>query len=183
MGYLIWLTDPVLLLKMHELKEELLAVTASFADMKNRYDETKGLNENLRKNEASLLATLRNLEEERTEAEARFEALRAHAEEKLASAAAEVQKALSDNRQAEARLQEVEAALAEQSKLVSFWQARAHSAETALPGLVETLQLKERENRELLAICDQLVASLQPAATEDVGATPGTEPTTQDHPK
>jgi predicted nuclease with TOPRIM domain len=159
-----------------QLKAELEGVTDSFADMKRRYDEAKGLIESLRKNEATLVEALHKAEESCAEAEARFDALRVHAEEKLAVAAAEVKKTAEASQQAESARQAVEA---EQNKLVAFWQARALIAEAKLPGLVQTVASKERENeelaqtvaskerenQELVAICDQLFASLQPTTT------------------
>lgn len=151
---------------------ELLAVTESFADLKKRYDETKVINENLRKNEANLVATLQRVEEERADAEARFEALRTHAEEKLASAAAEVRQAVAQAQHARGAAED---ALAEQTKQVAFWQARALLAEAKLPGLMQALTCKENENKELLLICDQLMASLaiEPAAHTDAAPPPG----------
>jgi transforming acidic coiled-coil-containing protein 3 len=142
-----------------------VALTTAFGELKQRYDETKGINESLRKNEATLLEAVHKMEEELANAEARFEALRTHAEEKLVIASSEVQRSRAETQQAESSRHSLEAALAEQTKQVAFWQARALVAEAKLPGLTQGLALKERENQELLAICDQLVASLQPATT------------------
>lgn len=153
-------------MELGELKAELEGITDSFADIKRRYDEAKNLNESLRKNEGTLVEALHKAEEARDEAEARFEALRAHAEEKLAIAASEVQKVSEASLQAESSRQALDAALEEQSKLAAFWQARALIAEAKLPGLTQAIASKERENQELLAICDQLVASLQPLGGE-----------------
>ncbi len=161
--------------KLGELKAELEGITDSFADIKRRYDEAKSLNESLRKNEGTLVEALHKAEEARDEAEARFEALRAHAEEKLAIATSEVQKVAEASQQAESSRQALDAALEEQSKLAAFWQARALIAEAKLPGLTQAIASKERENQELLAICDQLVASLQPSGGED-GSTAAAPP-------
>lgn len=143
-----------------------MTLTDSFLDVKRRYDESKVANESLRRNEATLLETLHQAEEGRTNAEACFEALRVHAEEKLALASAEVQKAVDDWRQAESSRQALATALDEQTKLVAFWQARARLAEAKLPTVTQALVLKEQENQELVAICDQLMASLQPPASD-----------------
>ena len=88
-------------------------------------------------------ANIANLQAELTNADRRFEALRQHAEQKLTEANQQIQKVQSS--------MDVE---------LSATKAKLLKAELRIGSLEEALESKTRENKELGAICDELIQKI-----------------------
>ncbi len=76
--------------EFQKVHQENQTVFNSFNELKRRYDDQKAVIEAYKKNEATLLANLTLTQSECNEAEARFEALKVHAQQKLEEANEEV---------------------------------------------------------------------------------------------
>jgi predicted DNA binding CopG/RHH family protein len=139
--------------ELKKSKEDVVALAESFTQLRKRYEDMKGVNENLKKNETTLLQRLRDAENERNEFEAKFEALKAHAEQKLSLAS-----------------EELENVKASCSKQITVLQTRTQLLESRANTLQDELRTKEKENLELVQICEQLMTSIEPVGGSENGA-------------
>lgn len=101
--------------------------------------------------EQSLKASIAGLQAELTNADRRYDALRQHAEQKLQDANTQIQR--------------VQGAMDVE---LSATKAKLLKAELRLGSLEDTLASKTKENRELGAICDELIQKIDPSATPSV---------------
>ncbi|XP_004695711.2 PREDICTED: transforming acidic coiled-coil-containing protein 3 [Condylura cristata] len=127
-----------------QLAADLSAVEKSFSELFKRFETQKEAIEGYRANEASLKKCVEDYMA-RVEKEAqRYQALKAHAEEKLRLASEEI---------AQVRSKAQAEAVAFQASLRRE-QMRVHSLE-------KTVEQKTKENEELTRICDDLISKME----------------------
>ncbi|KJE97567.1 hypothetical protein CAOG_07404 [Capsaspora owczarzaki ATCC 30864] len=127
-----------------QLADDLKSAETAFSDLHRRYDKLKEVLENYRKNEETLKQALSASQQELIQSDQRYIALRAHAEEKLESANSAIEKVNATYRG--------ELAVAN---------AKLKKAEMQVSSLENALQAKEKENQELVVICDELIAKVE----------------------
>lgn len=151
--------------KNRELLADMAAVTSSFEQMKVRYEDYKLGNEVLRQQVENIRAAAEETEGALREAEAgqeawaaRFDALKLHAQERLAAANAEIEELQRIGQRREEALAALEAreeaVILAQRKQAAAWAGRTRLAEARIAAL-------EQERNELLLICEQLMGSLE----------------------
>lgn len=123
--------------------EDLQNVEAAFADVHRKYERTKQVVEGFKKNEEQLKAYIEEYKNKLTRQDQKYQLLKEHAEEKLEEANKEI-----DNI---SRSQEAEVA-----KLTALLQKTEMKAKS----LELTVDQKVKENEELTAICDELIAKV-----------------------
>ncbi|KAK3592475.1 hypothetical protein CHS0354_008284 [Potamilus streckersoni] len=127
--------------------DDLQSVESAFSDLHQRYERTKGVVEGLRKNEEVLKKCVQDYQVKLKEAEDKCAAIRLQAEEKLDIANQEMDKLRKSTTSDVARL---EAAL--------------RKTDLKVQGLERSLEQKVKENQELTAICDELIAKTETSA-------------------
>lgn len=123
--------------------EDLRNVEAAFADVHRKYERTKQVVEGFKKNEEQLKAYIEEYRNKLTRQDQKYQLLKEHAEEKLEEANKEI-----DNI---SRSQDAEVA-----KLTALLQ----KSEMKAKSLELTVDQKVKENEELTAICDELIAKV-----------------------
>jgi len=123
--------------------EDLQNVEAAFADVHRKYERTKQVVEGFKKNEEQLKAYIEEYKNKLSRQDQKYQLLKEHAEEKLEEANKEI-----DNI---SRSQEAEVA-----KLTALLQKTEMKAKS----LEQTVEQKVKENEELTAICDELIAKV-----------------------
>ncbi|KAH9499300.1 hypothetical protein Btru_003647 [Bulinus truncatus] len=123
--------------------EDLQSVESAFSDLHRRYEKSKSIIEGFKRNEEQLKQCVDDLQVKLKKAEGKLQAIRSQAEEKLDKANEDIEKIKKSTKQDIVRL---EAAL--------------KKAELRTQSLEENLQRKEKENQELTAICDELIAKV-----------------------
>ncbi|CAL1536361.1 unnamed protein product [Lymnaea stagnalis] len=123
--------------------EDLQSVETAFSDLHRRYEKSKSIIEGFKRNEEQLKQCVDDLQNKLKKAESKLQALRSQAEEKLDKANEDIEKIKKSTKQDIVRL---EAAL--------------KKSELRTSNLEESLQRKEKENQELTAICDELIAKV-----------------------
>ncbi|XP_070211883.1 transforming acidic coiled-coil-containing protein 3-like isoform X2 [Littorina saxatilis] len=124
--------------------EDLQSVETAFSDLHRRYEKTKGVVEGFKQNEEMLKKCVQDLQNKLKKAESKVQIVKEQAEEKLERATEEIEKTQKSTASDIARL---EAAL--------------RKAELQVQSMESTLDQKVRENKELAAICDELIAKVQ----------------------
>lgn len=119
------------------------ATHIAYANMRQRYEETRAAAEQLRAHDTVLRTTLGQLQAELAAADRRFEDLRAHAEERISTANDDVHRLRTTL--------EID---------LSTTKAKLRQAELRIAGLESQVEAKARENGELMAICDELIAKI-----------------------
>eukprot|EP01137_Pigoraptor_chileana_P027144 Opistho-2@9372 len=123
---------------------EFRSVETAFSDLHRRYEKLKETNDSLKKNEDILKQALSATQQDLVTFEQRYNALKRHAEDKL-----------------EMANQEIERVRAGHSTELAVVSARLKKSEIAIAGLERTLAQKEQENKELVTICDELIAKVK----------------------
>jgi len=123
--------------------EDLQNVEAAFADVHRKYERTKQVVEGFKNNEEQLKAYIEEYKNKLSRQDQKYQLLKEHAEEKLEEANKEI-----DNI---SRSQEAEVA-----KLTALLQ----KSEMKAKSLELTVEQKAKENEELTAICDELIAKV-----------------------
>ncbi|XP_012938234.1 transforming acidic coiled-coil-containing protein 1 [Aplysia californica] len=123
--------------------EDLQSVESAFSDLHRRYEKSKTIIEGFKRNEEQLKLCVSDLQEKLKKSDAKMQSLKSQAEEKLDRANEDIEKIKKTTKQDIIRL---EAAL--------------KKAELRISGLEDSLQNKEKENQELTAICDELIAKV-----------------------
>ncbi|KAL8579132.1 hypothetical protein ACOMHN_036071 [Nucella lapillus] len=124
--------------------EDLRSVETAFSDLHRRYEKTKAVLEGFRQNEDVLKKCAQDLQNKVKKAEHKTQTIRLQAEDQLDRATEELERAKKVNALEITRL---EAALRKA-------QIQVESVEAAL-------EQKGKENRELTAICDELIGKVQ----------------------
>ncbi|KAK3726938.1 hypothetical protein QZH41_014794, partial [Actinostola sp. cb2023] len=123
-----------------QLQADLNSVEAAFSDLHRRYEKIKGALENFKKNEEILKKAAHDYQEKLRKSGEKYQMLKKHAEEKIETANIEINRVRRSN---DSEMAVMRAALKkEQNKSVSLEQA---------------VQQKINENKELTAICDELI--------------------------
>jgi len=162
--------------KNKELLEDMAAITSSFEQMKVRYEDFKLSNEAMHQQLETMRSAAEETEGALKEAEAgqeawasRFDALKLHAQERLAAANAEIEEL---QRAAQRKDESLSAFQAREDALILAQRKQA----AALAGRARVAEVRiaalEQERNELLLICEQLMGSLEspPALPEPAGA-------------
>ncbi|GFS10743.1 transforming acidic coiled-coil-containing protein 1 [Elysia marginata] len=123
--------------------EDLQSVESAFSDLHRRYEKSKGIIEGFKKNEEQLKRHVEELQAKLKKSETKMQSLRSQAEEKLDRANEDIEQIKRSTKSDVARL---EAAL--------------KKSEIRICTLEESLHRKEKENEELTAICDELIAKV-----------------------
>ncbi|RUS71959.1 hypothetical protein EGW08_020272 [Elysia chlorotica] len=123
--------------------EDLQSVESAFSDLHRRYEKSKGIIEGFKKNEEQLKNHVEELQAKLKKSETKLLSLRSQAEEKLDRANEDIEQIKRSTKSDVARL---EAAL--------------KKSEIRICTLEESLHRKEKENEELTAICDELIAKV-----------------------
>ncbi|XP_031554284.1 transforming acidic coiled-coil-containing protein 3-like [Actinia tenebrosa] len=123
-----------------QLQADLNSVEAAFSDLHRRYEKLKGVLENYKKNEEILKKATIDYQEKLKKSGEKYQMLKKHAEEKIETANIEINRVRRSN---DSEMAVMRAALKkEQNKCASLEQA---------------IQQKINENKELTAICDELI--------------------------
>jgi chromosome segregation ATPase len=125
--------------------EDLQNVEVAFSDLHRRYEKTKAAVEGFKQNEEILKKCVADYQAKLKKQEERYTALKKHAEEKLEVANEEIEKVRKSTQTELARLQAV-----------------AKKSELQIQSLEQTIEQKNRETKELTAICDELIAKVGP---------------------
>lgn len=124
--------------------EDLQSVETAFSDLHRRYEKTKAVVEGFKQNEEALKKCVAEQQSKLKKAEQKVQVVKGQAEEKLERATEEVEKIQKSSTSEIARL---EAAL--------------RKAELQVQSQEALLEQKVKENTELAAICDELIAKVQ----------------------
>ena len=111
-----------------------------------KYKQLRIDNEDFRENEANLKETVQRLQKESSTANARYDLLKSHAEEKMEQANVEIAKVRSSY-----------------EKDLGTLKAKLAKAEVQVGTLERTVAAKSQENIELTKICDELLAQIEKA--------------------
>lgn len=123
--------------------EDLQSVETAFSDLHRRYEKTKSVVEAAKKNEDILKKCVADYQSKLKAMEDKFQVLKKQAEDKLNEANEEIAKVKRNNESEMVRLQ-----------------AAVRKAEMQAQSLEQTVEQKTKENRELTAICDELIAKV-----------------------
>ncbi|XP_065347159.1 transforming acidic coiled-coil-containing protein 3 isoform X2 [Cloeon dipterum] len=127
------------------IQSDLSAAEIAFSDLHRKYERSKSAIEVFKSNENTLKQSNLQFQEQIKQAEKKYMILKTHAEDKLEQAAKENE------------------ALVKSSELeISALKAQNAQLKARNNTLVETLGMRERENQELVTICDDLVKKLGP---------------------
>ncbi|XP_076436679.1 uncharacterized protein LOC143276139 isoform X2 [Babylonia areolata] len=124
--------------------EDLQSVETAFSDLHRRYEKTKGVVDGFKQNEEVLKKCVQDLQNKMKKTEQKIQVIKEQAEEKLERASEEIEKTKKSSASEIARL---EAAL--------------RKADLQVQSMESTLEQKVKENKELAAICDELIAKVQ----------------------
>jgi len=123
--------------------EDLKNVETAFADVHRKYERTKTIVEGFKTNEETLKKMMEDCEIKLRKQDQRYELLKSHAEETLEKANREIENM--------AKTQD-----AEMARLT----AMLKKAEMKVTSLERCVEQKAKENEELTAICDELIAKV-----------------------
>ncbi|KAF9567895.1 hypothetical protein EC968_003131 [Mortierella alpina] len=126
--------------KLSESKEE---TEEAFVLLKTRYDELKNLNSKHVENEGILRRAVETLKQDFETSESRFENVKVHADAKLAQAS-----------------QEMEQARAMYDNEIAQLKAQLNRQEMQMRTLEQALEIKNRENEDLILFSEELIAKL-----------------------
>ncbi|KAG8231238.1 hypothetical protein J437_LFUL005912, partial [Ladona fulva] len=118
-------------------------VEQAFSDVHRKYERSKTAIEGFKRNEEALTASVAECQANLRKQEQRYEVLKSHAEAQLESAN-----------------QELESVRRAQQLEITKLRAMLKKTELRLASLEETVEQKEKENQELVAICDELIGKL-----------------------
>lgn len=118
-------------------------VETAFADVHRKYERVKLTVENFKQNEGVLKQCIEEHKLQLVKQDQKFELLKVHAEETLEKANREIENLT--------RSQETE---------FTRLNAQLKKAEMKASALERSIETKERENQELTAICDELIAKV-----------------------
>lgn len=118
-------------------------VEAAFADVHRKYERTKSVVESFKENEETLKHIIEEHQVKSKKQEEKYERLKAHAEDTLERA----------NR-------EIESMSKSQDSEIARLTAMLKKAEMKAVSLERTVEQKNKENEELTAICDELIAKV-----------------------
>ncbi|XP_055101454.1 transforming acidic coiled-coil-containing protein 3 isoform X3 [Symphalangus syndactylus] len=127
-----------------QLTTDLNSMEKSFSDLFKRFEKQKEVIEGYRKNEESLKKCVEDYLARITQEGQRYQALKAHAEEKLQLANEEI---------AQVRSKAQAEALALQASL--------RKEQMRIQSLEKTVEQKTKENEELTRICDDLISKME----------------------
>ncbi len=122
---------------------DLQNVESAFADVHRKYERTKQVVEGFKHNEETLKRCVEDYEERLHKQNHKYELLKAHAEETL-----------------ERANKEIETVARSQDSEVARLTALLKKTEMKSTSLERTVEQKARENEELTAICDELIAKV-----------------------
>jgi len=123
--------------------EDLKNVEMAFADVHRKYERTKTVVEGFKTNEETLKRMIEESEIKLRKQDQRYELLKSHAEETLEKA----------NREIENMAKSQDAEMARLSAMLK-------KAEMKVTSLERCVEQKTKENEELTAICDELIAKV-----------------------
>ncbi|EDO42713.1 predicted protein, partial [Nematostella vectensis] len=123
-----------------QLQADLNSVEAAFSDLHRRYDKLKGVVENFKKNEEILKKAARDYQEKLKKSEEKYQLLKKHAEEKIETANVEINRVRRSN-----------------DSEMAVMRAALKKEQTKVASLETSIQQKVEENKELTAICDELI--------------------------
>jgi predicted nucleic acid-binding Zn-ribbon protein len=123
--------------------EDLQSVETAFSDLHRRYEKSKTVLESMKKNEDVLKKCVADYQTKLKRMEEKFQLLKKQAEDKLAEASDEIARVRRSNESEMAVLQ-----------------AAVRKAEMQAQSLEQTVDQKTKENRELTAICDELISKV-----------------------
>lgn len=123
--------------------EDLKNVETAFADVHRKYERTKNVVEGFKTNEETLKRLIEESEIKLRKQDQRYELLKSHAEETLDKA----------NREIENMAKSQDAEMARLSAMFK-------KAEMKVTSLERCVEQKTKENEELTAICDELIAKV-----------------------
>ncbi|XP_046385231.1 transforming acidic coiled-coil-containing protein 3 isoform X2 [Ischnura elegans] len=118
-------------------------VEQAFSDVHRKYERSKAAIEGFRANEDTLKASIAECQANLRKQEQRYDVLRSHAEAQL-----------------EGANQELESVRRSQQLEITKLRAMLKKTELRAASLEETVEQKEKENQELVAICDELIGKL-----------------------
>eukprot|EP00047_Mylnosiga_fluctuans_P003784 m.230943 g.230943 ORF g.230943 m.230943 type:complete len:373 (+) comp12137_c0_seq1:3-1121(+) len=139
-------TDAVVALEAEkaQLATDLNKTEQAFADLHHKYEKLKEVSTNLRKNEETLKGTVETAQQALKKAEERYEQLKSHAQKKIEGANTEI------------------ANVREQYKNeIKVLSAKMKLIEAELTQTQRKLAAKEQDNKELTAICDDMLKQLE----------------------
>merc|ERR1712098_65006 len=123
--------------------EDLQNVESAFADVHRKYERTKQVVEGFKKNEEQLKTYINEYKNKLSRQDQKYQLLKEHAEEKLEEANKEIDN-ISKSQEAE---------IAKLTATLKKTEMKAKSLEI-------TVEQKVKENEELTAICDELIAKV-----------------------
>jgi len=123
--------------------EDLQNVESAFADVHRKYERTKQVVEGFKKNEEQLKTYIDEYKNKLSRQDQKYQLLKEHAEEKLEEANKEIDN-ISKSQEAE---------IAKLTATLKKTEMKAKSLEI-------TVEQKVKENEELTAICDELIAKV-----------------------
>ncbi|XP_071448943.1 transforming acidic coiled-coil-containing protein 3-like [Hetaerina americana] len=118
-------------------------VEQAFSDVHRKYERSKVALEGFRANEDALKASIAEYQVNLRKQEQRYEVLKSHAEAQL-----------------EGANQELESVRRTEQLEITKLRAMLKKTELRLASLEESIEQKEKENQELVAICDELISKL-----------------------
>lgn len=133
-------------LERDQVQEDLEKTETAFADLHSKYGKVKEVVDNFKKNEKILKEALIQAQEATKAAESRYDALRAHAEGKIAEANAEIAQVRESN-----------------SAQIVALTMKVKTAEREVASLTRQIEAKDTDNAELTQICTELVTKLEQA--------------------
>ncbi|KAL8623842.1 hypothetical protein ACOMHN_058872 [Nucella lapillus] len=123
--------------------EDLQSVETAFSDLHRRYEKTKGVVDGFKQNEEALKKCVQDMQNKLKKTEQKTQVIKEQAEEKLERATEEVE---NTKRSSTSEIARLEAAL--------------RKADLQVQSMESTLEQKVKENKELAAICDELIAKV-----------------------
>jgi hypothetical protein len=133
----------MLQIERDQAAEDLRNVESAFADVHRKYERTKQAVEGFKQNEEALKRCVQECQVKLRKQDQKYELLKSHAEETLEKA----------NREIESLARSQEGESARPSALLKKTEMKATSLE-------RTVEQKAKENEELTAICDELIAKV-----------------------
>eukprot|EP00911_Craspedida_sp_UC1_P001256 UC1_evm2s946 len=124
-------------------EDDLRKTETAFSDLHRKYEKTKGIVDNLRSNEAKLKDAVKDAQAKLHQSEAKYQKLREHAEGRIQTANESIA-GVRDEYKGE----------------ISGLTAKLKKATLDMNRIQRQLEAKEADNKELTAICDDLVAQL-----------------------
>lgn len=132
----------------NQLAVDLAKTEQAFADLHHKYEKLKEVAGNLRRNEETLKAAVEGAQGALRKAEERYELLKAHAEKKIEGANTEIASVREQYRN--------------EMKVLT---AKMKLVEAELTQTQRKLAAKEQDNKELTAICDDMLKQLETRAS------------------